>query len=121
MVAWASLINSLGPDGLADLVILLVVFGFFVAGFVLGLFNWGMHLGQILIGVTGGLAIGIRVVLFKEGLLISDMAFYAANWAIVAVVGALGGLVVVVKRWQRWGVVSTRLFVLREEWELTKV
>ncbi|TEB38106.1 hypothetical protein FA13DRAFT_1868483 [Coprinellus micaceus] len=104
MLAWASLINSLGPDGLADLVILLVVFGFFVAGFVLGLFKWGMYLGQILIGVTGGLSIGIRIMLFKEGLLISDMAFYAANWAVIAVLGAIGGATVVVKRWQRWGV-----------------
>ncbi|TEB21174.1 hypothetical protein FA13DRAFT_1779468 [Coprinellus micaceus] len=42
--------------------------------------------------------------LFKEGLLISDMAFYAANWAVIAVLGAIGGATVVVKRWQRWGV-----------------
>jgi hypothetical protein len=82
-----------------------------------------MYLGQVLIGVTGGLSIGIRIMLFKEGLLISDMAFYAANWAVIAVLGAIGGATVVVKGWQRWGVVSglLRFLYIKDERGLMNV
>lgn len=77
-------------------------------GFVIGLFEFARLMGIATLGIIGGLAVGVRIVMFREGLLIP---MYSINWVIVGGCG-LGGLVLVVVR-QRIGIVSSlKLFLL---------
>jgi hypothetical protein len=48
-----------------------------------------------MIGLTGGIAFGIRIVLLRAGLLISSTQLYAINWVIVAICGGAGGLALI--------------------------
>jgi hypothetical protein len=70
-------------------------------GFVIGLFEFSRIAGIACLGVVGGLAIGMRIVLFKNGLIIHQ---FFVNWIIIAVCGVCG---LVVMLWsQRIGIVS---------------
>lgn len=102
-IAWAALINTVDAPGIPDFLLTLVVLGFFFLGFVIGVFNFARLGGIVLLSICGGLAFGIRIILVKDGLLLSDGSLFAVNWAIIAVCGAAGGLVLV---WaQRAGIV----------------
>ena len=103
--AWAAFINTLNEQGLPDLVLTAIVGGFFLFGFVLGLFNFARGAAIGLIGMAGGLAFGVRVAIIKEGLLFPVDSLYAINWVVAAIFGAAGGLLVIWK--QRMG--SVRL------------
>ncbi|KAJ2911758.1 hypothetical protein MD484_g8652, partial [Candolleomyces efflorescens] len=103
--AWASIINSMGPESLNDLVIVLVALGFFLFGALVGFLRFGMHIGMVIIGILGGLAVGVRLVIIKSELLVSGLEQYAANWGLIAAFGMVTGAMVVWKRTQRWSVV----------------
>lgn len=60
--------------------------------------------GVALLGVIGGLAFGLRIVIVKDGLLVSSREFYFVNWIIVLVFAAVGGAGVMIR--QRIGIVS---------------
>lgn len=105
-IAWPSIINSMGPESLNDLVIVLVVLGFFLFGALVGFLRFGMHIGMVIIGILGGLAVGVRLVIIKSELLVSGLDQYAANWGLIAAFGMVTGAMVVWKRTQRWSVVS---------------
>ena len=81
-----------------------VILAFFSAGFFLGLFEVGRMAGIILLAITGGLAIGVRVVIITKGLLLSESNLFFANWLIVAFFGSVGGLLLL--RSVRAGIVS---------------
>ncbi|KAG6816596.1 hypothetical protein H0H87_004822 [Tephrocybe sp. NHM501043] len=108
--SWAALNNSVNNNGVPDAVLTAIIVGFFVLGFILGLFEIGRVAGIGLLGITGGLAFGIRADLLKEGLLISDLKIYFVNWVVVAVFGVLGGSMMVSQKTQRAGIVSAELF-----------
>lgn len=53
------------------------------------------------LGVLGGFSIGVRIVLFRSGLLVPS---YVINWVVILVFGLLGFFLVVAR--QRVGIVS---------------
>lgn len=60
--------------------------------------------GLALLGIIGGIALGLRIVIVKDALLISSRTFYWVNWVIVVVLIVAGGAGVMVR--QRIGIVS---------------
>ena len=67
----------------------------------MGFFDFGCHAGIILLGILGGLAIGIRIVIFKNRLLVSGLAI---DWVIISACRAGGALSIMWK--QRVAIVS---------------
>ena len=69
-------------------------------------------IGSLALGAVGGLSIGMRVVLLREGLLVP---FFFINWVVVGVFGLLGSVAVVTN--ERIGVVrpSVRLLYVTEK------
>lgn len=99
--AWATFINSIGPVGASDIVISAIVLGFFACGFLFGIFELGRITGTILLGITGGLAFGIRIMILKSNLLLSGSSLFPVNWGLVAICGAAGGVSIIWKNAQR--------------------
>ncbi|KAJ7108439.1 hypothetical protein C8R43DRAFT_962866 [Mycena crocata] len=99
--AWAAVINSVSGSGIADLFLTAIIVVFFCIGFALGVFEIARLGGITMIGLTGGIAFGIRIVLLRPGLLISATQFYGINWVIVGACAGAGGLSLI---WfQRYG------------------
>ncbi|OCH90576.1 hypothetical protein OBBRIDRAFT_834892 [Obba rivulosa] len=93
---WASFINSVSAGGIPDLVITILVLASFVVGFLIGVFEVGRVAGTTCLGILGGLAFGMRIVLFRAGLLVH---VFPVNWVIIAVFGVIGlGLVIFARR-----------------------
>lgn len=60
-------------------------------GFLIGLLEFARIAGIVALGAVGGLAVGVRVVLFGDNLLVGT---YFVNWFIVGACGVIGvGLV----------------------------
>ncbi|KAJ7610885.1 hypothetical protein FB45DRAFT_844305 [Roridomyces roridus] len=98
---WAAFINSVDSSGVSDLPLTAIIIVFFCCGFALGIFEIARLGGITAIGIAGGLAFGIRIVLLRAGLIISSTELYALNWGIVALCGVIGGLSLI---WfQRYG------------------
>ncbi|KAJ6590047.1 hypothetical protein DFH09DRAFT_1140753 [Mycena vulgaris] len=98
---WAAVINSVSGSGIPDLFLTAIIIVLFCLGFALGVFEVARLGGITMIGLTGGIAFGIRIVLLRPGLLISATDLYAVNWVIVAVCGGAAGLSLI---WfQRYG------------------
>jgi len=93
--SWAAFINTVSSQGLSDIALDGIVFGFFVMGFVIGLFPFGRIAGITCIGAVGGFTIGMRIVLFKHGLLIP---VFFVNWIIVAGCGVCGLLLILLSQ-----------------------
>ncbi|GLB37853.1 putative protein with domain of unknown function (DUF4203) [Lyophyllum shimeji] len=102
--SWAAFINSASNVSIPDAVLSAIVIAFFFLGFVLGLFEIGRIAGMATLGVTGGLAFGIRIMIVKEGLLISGLAAFPADWVLTAFLGMLGGLLIVSEATRRAGI-----------------
>jgi len=99
--SWAAVINTVSGSGVADLFLTAIIIVFFFFGFALGVFEVGRLGGITMIGLTGGIAFGIRIVLLRAGLLVSSTQLYALNWVIVGICGGAGGLSLI---WfQRYG------------------
>jgi hypothetical protein len=107
MPVWTAFINALGANGLSDLWLMILPMGAFVCGFILGLFEFGRIAGIAVLGVLGGVAIGVRVVLFRPNLLVWSP--FWANWVISGVMGAVTFVLVIAK--QRAAIVCNLLFV----------
>ncbi|KAJ3571731.1 hypothetical protein NP233_g3559 [Leucocoprinus birnbaumii] len=108
LVSWASFSNTMGAPGISDIVLTLICLGFFAFGFVFGLLEIGKLAGMVSLGILGGLSLGVRLMLFRSGLLIpvgSDGygAGYVLGWAMIAILGVLGGLWIALVRFQRSG------------------
>lgn len=68
-------------------------------GFLIGLLEFARIAGIVALGAVGGLAVGVRVVLFGDNLLVGT---YFVNWFIVGICGVVGvGLVFL----RRFGIV----------------
>ncbi|KAF9463602.1 hypothetical protein BDZ94DRAFT_1192729 [Collybia nuda] len=102
--SWAAFINSVNEVGVPDTILTAIVLAFFFLGFIIGLFEFGRMGGLVTLGITGGIAVGIRIMTFKENLLISGDSGFAVNWAIIAFLGILGGLAIAWPKTQRAGI-----------------
>ncbi|KAJ7029986.1 hypothetical protein C8F04DRAFT_1006251 [Mycena alexandri] len=89
---WAAVINSVNQTGIADIFLTAIILVLFCCGFALGVFEIARLGGITAVGVAGGVAFGVRIVLLRAGLLISSTELYALNWAIVGIFGIAGGL-----------------------------
>jgi hypothetical protein len=78
---------------------------FFFFGFILGLFEFARLAGLVTLGISGGLAFGIRMILLKEGLLLSGTSLFAINWVLIALFGVLGVIFIAFPTVQRGGIV----------------
>ncbi|KAF8055787.1 hypothetical protein FPV67DRAFT_1538916 [Lyophyllum atratum] len=102
--AWAAFINSVNDVGVPDAILAAIVLAFFFLGFVLGLFEIGRVGGIATLGISAGIAFGTRIMIVREGLLIPGLAAHPANWVLVALLGAVGGIAMVWQRTQRAGI-----------------
>ena len=93
---WGAFANAMGSDGIPDLWLMVLAMAAFGCGFVLGLFNFGRIAGIAALGALGGLSIGVRVILFRPGLLIPSP--FWANWTICGVLGAVTFLLCIAKQ-----------------------
>jgi len=99
--SWAAVINTVSGSGVADLFLTAIIIVFFFFGFAFGVFEVGRLGGITTIGLTGGIAFGLRIVLLRADLLVSSTQLYALNWVIVGICGGAGGLSLI---WfQRYG------------------
>jgi len=107
LTAWAAFINSISAAPLSDLILTFIILGFFSLLFAFGVFPYGRVTGITCIGLVGGTAFGVRVVILKAGLLISGSTGYAVNWVLVGFCGLAGGVSIIWERSQRGGLVRT--------------
>jgi hypothetical protein len=99
-VAWVAIVNVINAAGLTDLILTLVTLGFFVLGSLGGLFKFCRLAGLTALSILGGMSVGMRVVLMREGLLLSPKGL---NWIIIAVCAVAGSVVTLLR--QRIGIV----------------
>lgn len=102
-VAWSVIVNTLDNVGVSDIFLTICILALFVMGFALGLLQMSRVLAVLVLGILGGLAIGVRIILLRGGLLISDPDTFFVNWLIIGVCGIAGSILIVWK--QRYGIV----------------
>ena len=106
---YASFINTMGPNGLADnnntsdLFLDAIVFIAFFVGVGCGWFRLGTNGGPVLLGACGGLALAFMALLLRPGLLFGS--FYIANWLLAGPLGIAGAAFTIFR--QKFGVVRT--------------
>lgn len=98
---WACIVNTVDDTGISDGIVFAITLGFFALGFVLGLFMPEYGIGATALGMCGGLSIGMRLSLMREGLLIP---LYTVNWIIICISGVAGVFLIIWR--ERMGVVS---------------
>ncbi|KAF8841694.1 hypothetical protein BDN67DRAFT_966768 [Paxillus ammoniavirescens] len=104
LASWAVFVNTLDNVGISDAALTTVVLSLFGLGFLLGLLELSRVAGILVLGILGGLAIGIRIVLLRSGLLVSDSTAYFVNWLVIGFCGLAGSILVVWK--QRIGLLN---------------
>jgi hypothetical protein len=97
-------VNVVNAEGLSDLVLTLVTLGCFVLGSLGGLFKFCNLAGLTALSILGGMSVGVRLVLMREGLLLHPTGL---NWIIIVVCAAAGVVATLFR--QRLGIV--RVFV----------
>jgi tryptophan-rich sensory protein len=103
-VAWSVFVNTLDNVGISDITLTALVLVLFCLGFLFGLLEVGRMAGLLQLGIQGGLAIGIRIVLLRSLLLVPEPTAFFVNWLLIAFCG-LGSAVLVIWK-QRAGLVS---------------
>lgn len=98
--AWVTIVNVINAAGLSDLILTLVTLSFFVLGSLGGLFKLCRLAGLTALSILGGMSVGMRIALMREGLLLRPTSL---NWIII-VVCAVAEFVVTLLR-QRIGIV----------------
>ncbi|KAI0767129.1 hypothetical protein C8Q74DRAFT_1317942 [Fomes fomentarius] len=101
LCVWAAFVNTVNSDGIPDIALTVIPLGGFAIGAALGALNFGRWAGILLIGILGGFSVGVRVVLLRPGLLVSN---YVVNWLVMVPFAILGLAAVLVK--QRFGLVT---------------
>jgi hypothetical protein len=114
-VAWVAIINTMNAEGLPDLILTLVTLGIFALGSLGGLFKLCRLPGLVALSILGGMSVGMRVVLMREGLLLSPIGL---NWIIIAVCTAAGSATTLFK--QRIGIVRVTILYATCRQNLTR-
>ena len=95
-----AIVNVANAEGLSDLVLTLATLGCFVFGSLCGLFKFCNLAGLTALSVLGGMSVGVRLVLMREGLLLRPTGL---NWIIIVVCAAAGFVATLFR--QRLGIV----------------
>jgi len=90
-----------------------IILGFFAFFFAFGVSPYGRIAGIACIGLVGGTAFGVRVVILKAGLLIPASIGYGVNWVLVGFCGLVGGVSIIWEQSQRGGLVRTIRFYVQ--------
>ena len=90
--------------GLSDLTLTLIALSFFVIGSLGGLFRICRLAGLTALSIIGGMSVGMRIVLMREGLLLRSTIL---NWVVI-VICAVAGFAVTLLR-QKIGIVRDTL------------
>jgi len=90
LCVWVVIVNVVNAEGLSDLVLTLITLTFFVLGSVGGLFKSCNLAGLTALSILGGMSVGMRLVLMREGLLLHPTGL---NWIIIVVCAAVGFVV----------------------------
>lgn len=90
----------MNAEGLSDLVLTLITLSFFVLGSLGGLFKFCSLAGLTALSILGGMSVGVRLVLMREGFLLHPTGL---NWIIIVVCAAAGFVVTLLR--QRLGIV----------------
>lgn len=90
----------MNAEGLSDLVLTLITLSSFALGSLFGLFNFCRLAGLTALSILGGMSVGVRLVLMREGLLLRPAGL---NWIIIVVCASAGVLITLFR--QRLGVV----------------
>ncbi|KAH8117129.1 hypothetical protein DFH11DRAFT_1505886, partial [Phellopilus nigrolimitatus] len=97
---WACIVNSVSGSGIPDVAVFGITAILFAIGFFVGFMVTDYGVGSATLGATGGLSLGIRIILFRAGLLVPS---FIGNWLVCAVFGGVGLLSVVFR--ERGGVI----------------
>ena len=81
--------------GLSDLILTLIILSFFVLGSLGGLFKLFRLAGLTALSILGGMSVGMRIVLMREGLLLHTIAL---NWVVIVVCAVAGFAVTLLKQ-----------------------
>ncbi|THH18687.1 hypothetical protein EW146_g2350 [Bondarzewia mesenterica] len=98
--AWAAFINTVSAPGISDFLLTLIIFAFTFLGLILGVLPFMRVCGIAVLGLVGGIAFGVRILILKAGLLVASVFF--VNWLLASLFGILGGVLVLVR--QRAGI-----------------
>lgn len=104
LASWAVFVNTLDNLGVSDVALTIFVLSLFGLGFFLGALELSRVIGILILGTLGGLALGIRIVILRSGLLISDPSIFFVNWLIIGFCGFMCSVLVLWK--QRVGVLN---------------
>lgn len=94
----------MNAEGLSDLLLTLITLGSLVLGSLGGLFKFCSLAGLTALSILGGMSVGMRLVLMREGLLLRPTGL---NWIIIVVCAAAGFVVTLFR--QRLGIVRTTI------------
>lgn len=106
---WTAFINTESAKGLSDTVVTLVPVCTAFVGFVFGLYDYGRLAGVMLLALEGGLSFAMRVMLFREGLVIPVRSLWG-DWLIIAAFGVFGLFVLLDKRGEGFVSISSYSF-----------
>jgi hypothetical protein len=98
VTSWSVFVNTLDNVGISDITLTALVLVLFCLGFLFGLLEVGRMVGLLQLGIQGGLAIGIRIVLLRSLLLVPDPAAFFINWLLIAFCGLASAVLVVWKQ-----------------------
>jgi len=106
----------MGAEGISDLLLTLLCLAMFAVGFTFGFFEIGKWTGMVSLGISGGLSLGIRLMLFRSGLLfpVGDNGYgpgYVLGWVMITILGVLGGLWIGLTKYQINRLVSETIFL----------
>ncbi|KAF8141177.1 hypothetical protein EV363DRAFT_1247662 [Boletus edulis] len=104
LATWSVIVNTMDNVGVSDTVLTACIFILFVMGFALGSLEMSRPVAVLVLGILGGLAIGIRIILLGNGLIVSDPDAFFVNWLIIGVCGIAGSILVLCK--QRYGILN---------------
>lgn len=102
---WVAIVNVMESEGPSDILLALITLSSFVVGSLGGLFKFCRLAGLTALSILGGMSVGMRLVLMREGLLLHPTAL---NW-IVIVVCAVAGFAATLLR-QRMGIALSCTF-----------
>ena len=90
-----AIVNTVNATGVSDLILTLVVLSFLVLGSFGGLFKSSRLAGLTALSILGGMSVGMRIVLFREGLLLHTISL---NWIIIVVLAVAGSVVTLLRQ-----------------------
>ncbi|KAG1830090.1 hypothetical protein EV424DRAFT_311770 [Suillus variegatus] len=98
VTSWSVFVNTLDNVGISDITLTALVLVLFCFGFIFGLLEVGRMVGLLQLGIQGGLAIGIRIVLLRNLLLVPEPAAFFVNWLLIAFCGLASAVLVIWKQ-----------------------